>query len=258
MRLKYKRRSSAAALWSKRLGIFAFVLLLVSIGAHRLSLLDTADLYIMVAVVGALALFVLLLAVVGFRALWANGDRGGIWSAAGVFFAALCLAPIAWFGFLAVTLPPLHDLSTDLENPPPFALSNRGDERGGNPLTQLPAETVRLQAAAYPAVLGRRYEEPADVVVRAALTVLEERGWPVLAQTGSAALGGSVLVDTSYASLWTGFTYSLVLRVRDETDTSYVDMRSAAHFGRHDFGANAGLIRDFLHDLDFAVATLAN
>lgn len=258
MRLKYKRRSSAAALWSKRVGIFSLTLLCVSVAAHRMSLLATADLYTMAGVVAALALFSLLLAAAGFRSLWANGDRAGIWSATGAFFALVCLAPIAWFGFLAVTLPPLHDVSTDLENPPPFAAANRSQERGGNPLTQLPAETVRLQPAAYPAVLGRRYDEPAEFVVRAVLSVLEARGWPLVAQTELAGPGGATLIDTQYASLFTGFTYSIVLRVTDEAETSYVDVRSAAHFGRHDFGADADLIVDFLHDLDFAVATLAN
>ena len=258
MRLKYKRRSSAAALWSKRLGLFAFVLLAVSVAANRLSLLTTADLYTMVGVVSAVALFVLLLSAIGFRALWANGDRGGIWAATGIFFALLCLAPVAWFGLLAVTLPPLHDVSTDLEDPPPFAPTNRGNERGGNALDTLPAETVRLQPAAYPAVQGRRYDEPSDVVVRAALSVLETRGWPVVAQTGQAGPEGATLIDTRYSSLVTGFGYSIVLRISDEADTSYVDMRAAAHFGRHDFGADARLIEDFLHDLDFAVATLAN
>lgn len=258
MKLKYKRRPSLAAVWSQRLGIFCFVLLTVSVAANRLSLLATADLYTMAAVVGALALFTLLLALIGFRALWVNGDRAGIAASKGTFFAVLCLAPIAWFGTLALTLPPLHDISTDLDNPPAFAMANRGRETGGNDLTVLPGDTVQLQQAAYPAVLSRRYEEPADVVVRAVLSVIEARGWPLVAQAGLPGTGGNVFIDTRYTSLWTGFTYSIVIRVGGAGDNSFVDMRSASHFGRHDFGANAELVEDFLHDLDFAVATLAS
>lgn len=258
MRSRYQRRSSGAALWSKRIGIFSLVLFLMSIAAHRLSLVATVDLFVMAGVVGSLAILALLLAGLGYRALWIRGDRAGASASGGVFFALLCLAPMGWLLYQVVTLPPLHDISTDLDDPPFFAMSNRSVELSGNRLADLPADTARLQQAAYPAVLARRYDEPVDIVVGAALSVIKERGWPLVAQTGSLGSAGDTFIDTRYYSYITGFTHSLVLRITDETGSSYVDMRSASHFGRHDFGTNARLVERFLRDLDFAVATVAN
>ncbi len=43
----------------------------------------------------------------------------------------------------------------------------------------------------------------------------------------------------------------------DEGDATYVDMRSASHFGQHDLGDNARRIDDFLSDLDAAMLARA-
>ena len=47
------------------------------------------------------------------------------------------------------------------------------------------------------------------------------------------------------------------IRITDEGDTCYVDMRSASRYGRHDLGDNAARITGFLTALDAAVAGAA-
>jgi len=49
------------------------------------------------------------------------------------------------------------------------------------------------------------------------------------------------------------FPVDAVVRMTDEGDATYVDMRSASQFGQHDLGDNARRIDDFLSDLDAAM-----
>ena len=53
------------------------------------------------------------------------------------------------------------------------------------------------------------------------------------------------------------FPVDISIRVTDEGETSYVDMRSASRYGRHDLGDNAARIAGFLTALDAAVAGAA-
>lgn len=257
MKPKFGRRSSRAAMWSKRTGLFSFVLLCVAVFAHRFVGLQTANLFQIVALAGAVALLAVILAAAGFSQLWRRGDRAGQWASAGVFFAVLTLAPIAWHAWKFTTLPELYDISTDLEDPPPFSQATLSTGRGDHTLDALPDETVKKQEAAYPAVLARRYNAPADVVMQAVMKVIGDRGWPVLSTSGTAGINDEVMIDTQVTSLIAGFRYAVIIRITDEDTSSFVDMRSASYYGPHDFGANAERIEAFLRDLDFAVATLA-
>ena len=49
------------------------------------------------------------------------------------------------------------------------------------------------------------------------------------------------------------FASDVSIRITDEGATTYVDMRSASRFGRHDLGDNARRIAGFLTALDAAV-----
>jgi hypothetical protein len=54
-----------------------------------------------------------------------------------------------------------------------------------------------------------------------------------------------------------GLPVDVSIRITDEGDTTYVDMRSASRYGRHDLGDNAARINGFLVALDAAVAGAA-
>lgn len=47
-----------------------------------------------------------------------------------------------------------------------------------------------------------------------------------------------------------GFESDISIRLSEEAETTFVDMRSVSRFGPHDFGANAGFIATFLAALD--------
>jgi hypothetical protein len=258
MRVKFKRRTSAAALWSRRMATFAFVLLAVSAFSHRFIGIETANLFRLVMLSSALATVALFLAAYGLRQLWTHGDRAGMAAMGAIGLAFVTLAPVGLYAVLAATRPALTDISTDLEDPPAFAPDNVSTQAEGNALDTFPPDTAQLQTEAYPGVVGRRYNEPADIVIQAVTELAAQRGWtvePVLGTPGSSA---EVLVDLKMRSFVLGLYYSAVVRITDEDVSTYVDMRSASHYGVHDFGANARRIEDFLRDLDFAVATLGS
>ncbi|MBW3096905.1 DUF1499 domain-containing protein [Pseudohoeflea coraliihabitans] len=54
-----------------------------------------------------------------------------------------------------------------------------------------------------------------------------------------------------------GVTHDILIRLEEEAETTFVDMRAATRIGRHDLGLNARLIQDFLGQLDVALLGIA-
>ena len=62
--------------------------------------------------------------------------------------------------------------------------------------------------------------------------------------------GGTVTLQYRAKSLILGIEQDIVIRLSEEEETTFVDMRAAMRDTPHDLGFNAALIRDFLRDLD--------
>lgn len=62
--------------------------------------------------------------------------------------------------------------------------------------------------------------------------------------------GGEASIEVRAFSRWLRFPADVVVRLTDEGESTFVDMRSASHFAQHDLGDNADQIRRFLSDLD--------
>jgi uncharacterized protein (DUF1499 family) len=58
-----------------------------------------------------------------------------------------------------------------------------------------------------------------------------------------------VLNAVAYSYLL-GFPSDVSVRIEDRGESTYVDMRSASRYGRHDLGENATRIERFMRDLD--------
>ena len=59
-----------------------------------------------------------------------------------------------------------------------------------------------------------------------------------------------MFVETQARTFYLGFTSDIVIRLIDEGDTTFVDMRSASRYLTRDFGTNAAFITDFMDALD--------
>ena len=178
--------------------------------------------------------------------------------------------PILWVGLIAsllysgymlsvaakgMAVPAIHDVSTDLANPPMFAtLSLRADNwdaiPGGDD-SQYAGLTpqqrwIQIHQQAYPDVRSVRVNKPVATVIADAERLAEARGWDVAAVDPAAGR----LEATETVSLFR-FKDDVVLRVRsaDNGRGSIIDMRSVSRVGQSDLGVNAARVRSFLADL---------
>lgn len=69
-------------------------------------------------------------------------------------------------------------------------------------------------------------------------------------QPADGLAGAEASIEVRAFSQWLRFPSDLVIRLTDEGEATFVDLRSASHFARHDLGDNADRIRRFLADLD--------
>ena len=136
-------------------------------------------------------------------------------------------------------LPLIHDVSTNVADPPRFesAPSLRGED--ANPLDR-GQEVDEAQQQAYPDIGSIQSQlSPAEAFERCTDTA-KQLGWEVFAsdeQTGR--------IEASDTTFWFGFTDDVVIRIRGANGGSVIDLRSVSRVGRGDLGANAKRIRAF-------------
>lgn len=174
------RRESPAAVWSERLASFSLPYLLIVVLGHRFDWLATVSTFWLLAIGVGLLLLAIALALRGITDLWQSGDKGGLRLARGLLLASLMLIPFAISGYRALVLPPIADVSTDLEDPPQFEIALGEREAEMNDIGSFPDFVAAQQLRAYPRVTARRYPLGAGRVYTAAATLVKERGWRVL------------------------------------------------------------------------------
>ncbi len=177
---RLERRVSKAASWSQRLAVFAVPYLLIVILGHRLGVIETPATFWLLALGGAMLALSVVFGVRGFQELWSHGAKGGLNALRGTALAGALLLPFGWYGYLALALPALHDVSTDLESPPEFENAIEDRLRGMNPIA-VPAQAARQQQLqAYPRVSARRYPLGSSRVLRAIIDLVTDRSWTLL------------------------------------------------------------------------------
>ena len=252
MRHHIRRRQSISAKWSVRIVFLSAILFVLSGLGHRFERIETPEFLWLLAIVAGLAVLALRLGIKGFTSLWRRGDRGGPSAFWGAVIALVVLGPFVVTVYQAMTLPAIYDVSTDVTEPPAlFALAGQRTDRM-NPLVNDPHSRA-LQAKAYPEVTGRRYEGSPDRILDAAVTVITNNGWTIIDQKGVPGDDEEILMEVVARTWLLGFTSDVVIRLSDEGETTYVDMRSVSRYGIHDLGENAGRIAQFMADLDAQV-----
>lgn len=250
----WERRTSRAAVWSRRLAVFSAVLFLVSGLSHRLGLLATPDFIPVLGLVGVLAALALLCAAWGFSRVWRFGDRGGRAVAWGTVVAFVVLAPFAYYGWLAATLPRLTGVSTDLIDPPHFSRALLSRRPPMNPIGAISAADAAAQRQAYPEVTGRRYDLALPDVLDEVEKLIAERGWQITGRFGPSQAGTDVTIEAFARTPILGYPQDVAVRLTNEALSTFVDMRSVSRYGGHDLGDNARRVASFMADLDVAIA----
>jgi uncharacterized protein (DUF1499 family) len=173
---------------------------------------------------------------------WSHlGGRGLALAGLGVVLGA-AVAYVPWqYNRTRQTVPPIHDITTDTDNPPAFvaALSLRGPD--ANTVTYEGPDLARKQKAAYPDIAPVEIgAAPADAFKQALDAAKAMPGWNVVASDPAAGR-----IEANETTRWFRFTDDVVIRVAPDGAGSRVDVRSVSRVGRSDFGVNAGRIRAY-------------
>jgi hypothetical protein len=214
---------------SRILGLLAVVLLVLAPLSNRLHFLPLQIGLLLVPLAALLGLIAIIVGLTPKR-------RSALGIVAG-------LVPLAFFGVVIVSghgLPMIHDISTDVADPPVFVTAPTMQRDALNSLDYNPKNTP-LQLAAFPDLHGiATQESPAAALEHAKLTA-QALGWEIYADDPSA--GRIEAVETTRLF---GFKDDVVIRVRPRDGGSIVDLRSVSRVGEGDLGANAKRIRRFI------------
>lgn len=151
---------------------------------------------------------------------------------------------------LARSVPPIHDITTDLDNPPAFVAIAPLRQGAPNPPEYAGPDTAKLQREApgyadiKPVILG---VPVAEAFARAHAAAKAMQDWQVVE-----AVEAEGRIEATATTFWMRFKDDIVIRVTaDPADPakSRIDIRSKSRVGRSDAGRNAQRIREYVAKL---------
>src|SRR5438552_3716250 len=141
-------------------------------------------------------------------------------------------------------LPPIHDITTDTENPPRFVAILPLRKDADNPSDYGGPEIAAQQHKAYPNVRPLMLKLKPDQAFERALAAARDRGWAIVE-----AAPAQGRIEATAKTFWFGFKDDVIIRVTPSGDGSRIDVRSVSRVGKSDVGANAKRIRTYLERL---------
>jgi uncharacterized protein (DUF1499 family) len=146
------------------------------------------------------------------------------------------------------SVPYIHDITTDVRNPPEFVAARTLRKEGDHPVSYDGPEVGAQQIEAYPDLAPLITKAPREQVFDVAKSTLASMGLEIT--DASSADGRLEAVDTT---LLYGFKDDMVVRIQESPQGTRVDVRSKSRVGRSDLGVNAKRIRTFLTKLRSAL-----
>lgn len=215
-----------------------FRLRLLPLGAIFLGILKYA------VFLGAAALVLLIVRQVF---VWTTGKKGGGRTALAALILMIAILAVPVINLAETVrsgLPSIHDITTDIDNPPAFvaALALRGPN--ANSTHYDAAQTGALQKKAYPDIVPLSFDKPPADVFSQALATAKAQGWTIVASVPEEGR-----IEASDTTLFFGFTDDIVIRIQPSGAGSRLDIRSESRVGVSDLGKNAARIRGFLKAL---------
>jgi len=190
----------------------------------------------------------------------------GAWAAAlvALIIPATGLGYLGWVRAQAANIPPIHDVATDIADPPAPSSSLLSIRKAAeaNPVADLKAPLTaadpyrdprfasygnkslgQVGHAAYPGLRTAVFDEAPTTAFAAALKAARDMGWTVVTQDRQAGV-----IEATAGTFWFGFKDDVIVRVRSgaEGQGSRIDVRSISRVGLSDLGANAKRIETYL------------
>lgn len=173
--------------------------------------------------------------------LWERSWQRAVWSAVGLALGAVLIAIPLNLYFTAQSVPRIHDITTDTEDPPRFVAILPLREGAPNPAAYEGPRVAQLQKARYPDIRPTVFAKPPNQIFKAALAAARDMGWTI-----AATVPNEGRIEATARTFWFGFRDDVVIRIRSEGQGARLDIRSKSRIGRSDVGANAKRIRAFL------------
>jgi uncharacterized protein (DUF1499 family) len=213
-------------------GVLALLLLVLSGPLYQVEILGLKNAFFamrIALILGAVAIVLALIQVIFMR-------KTISWSATGVAVLCAALAIIMPLSMMnkAKSVPPIHDITTDLVNPPKFVaiLALRAD--ASNPAEYQGEEIASQQRKAYPEIQTQKYQKSAEQVFDAALAAVKGMGLEVV--NSDKTLG---LIEAYDTTTFFGFVDDVVVRIQSDGQMTMLDARSKSRVGMSDIGKNA-------------------
>ena len=157
--------------------------------------------------------------------------------------APVIVIPLLWKQ-TAHEVPIIHDITTDVENPPQFVAIVPLRKDAANSLDYGGAAIAEQQREAYPDIEPLQLDMAPAEVFDVALTTARELGWEIVAADKNDAR-----IEATDTTFWFGFKDDVVIHISPHNVGSVVNIRSVSRVGKGDVGTNAERIRSFLTKL---------
>jgi uncharacterized protein (DUF1499 family) len=170
-----------------------------------------------------------------------KGARRGFGLAALSFLLGAAFIAIPARFLMGSPKPPIHDISTDTQNPPQFVAVLPLRAKAPNTTVYAGEKIASQQRAAYPDLQSYEMNVPPARAFERALAAVRTMGWDLVA--AEASEGRIEATDTTF---WFRFKDDVIVRIRPSGTGSRVDVRSLSRVGGGDVGTNAARIRAYL------------
>lgn len=257
------RQTGRAARWGLGLTLLAAALAGLSGPLYRMKLLALFPAFgllrwaVYAASAGAMICLIALVIALLRRTRAGGGPQGAGAAALGVLVGLVVF--YVPYSVRAGNYPPIHDVTTDTDDPPAFvaalaprsasgATNSPGYERivkspRGGPDLNVP----ELQKKAFPDIGPVRLAVAPAQAFEQALRAVSAMGWTLIDQDATEGR-----IEASDSTTWFGFVDDIVIRVRPDEGGSRIDVRSVSRIGFGDVGKNAKRIRAYVAKLTAA------
>ena len=194
----------------------------------------------------ALALILGLIGMLRTRPRQRRGGASQAWG--GTVLSTVIIGWVFVLSYGTTDAPPIHDITTNIDDPPTFVAAASEDSRGGGfAYPSGGAGVPDLQRQGYPDLGTLHLDISRQEALWRVRHTAEDMGWDLI--RGDDESGQVEFADTTP---WFHFVDFVSVRVRAEGAGAAVDVRSVSQIGVGDLGKNADRIRRFLDRLGHA------
>lgn len=171
--------------------------------------------------------------------------KGMKFAVIGIVFGGLTVGTFGYWYLEMQKYPPIHDITTDLEDPPEFEAIVELRADAPNPPEYIGEETPEIQREHYPDIQPLVLDVSLDSAFHRALDAAQQTSWQIVNVDSTRRI-----IEGTHKLAWYGFKDDVVIRVDTTDGGSKIDMRSKSRMGRGDIGVNAHRIRGYMELLE--------